>query len=246
MRYLNCGPATVAIWGELLRPRGPRLWLEPFVTSTPSREPSFWVSVGTAAAWTTHEGPSLRVDYTLENGRLMVPPVNTPTQLEAVLRLIWYLATARHHGLMLHASGVAVDGLCAVVTGPSGTGKTTLALHAESAGATLLSDEILQLLPDGVVYGTPFASDPRSHGTPGPAKVKGWLTVEKAKSEQMSRWPLAKALVETAHQVFTLPGAEAPVAKVSKCLGVVSPVSFACRDHPQAGQVLVEWLSHGA
>jgi hypothetical protein len=63
-------------------------------------------------------------------------------------------------GLLLHASGVARDGLALAFLGPSGAGKSTVATAL--AGWQVLSDDLVALRPQGdgaELYGTPFAGE---------------------------------------------------------------------------------------
>ena len=67
-------------------------------------------------------------------------------------------SVAARGGVVLHSVGVALQRGAAVFTGPSGAGKSTLAQNAEAGGASLLSDELVVLLPESEGY--------RAHGTP--------------------------------------------------------------------------------
>ena len=63
-------------------------------------------------------------------------------------RLITARVLARQHGLVLiHAATVVVNGGCVVLPGPSGAGKTTLALALRDQGIQVLGDDILMLDP---------------------------------------------------------------------------------------------------
>ena len=46
----------------------------------------------------------------------------------------------------LHATSVAIDGLAVVIEGPSGSGKSDLALRLIDRGATLISDDVTLLV----------------------------------------------------------------------------------------------------
>jgi HPr kinase/phosphorylase len=50
--------------------------------------------------------------------------------------------------LILHASAVALGGLALVITGPSGSGKSQLALALMALGAALVADDRTMILPD--------------------------------------------------------------------------------------------------
>ncbi|MEM7191026.1 MAG: HPr kinase/phosphatase C-terminal domain-containing protein, partial [Pseudomonadota bacterium] len=49
----------------------------------------------------------------------------------------------------LHASAVALDGRACLITGPSGSGKSALALEMIALGCTLISDDRVVLTRDG-------------------------------------------------------------------------------------------------
>ena len=50
---------------------------------------------------------------------------------------------------VVHASAVAIDGLVIALSGPTGTGKTSLALQLVAAGADFVADDVLALERDG-------------------------------------------------------------------------------------------------
>lgn len=56
---------------------------------------------------------------------------------------------AQHGELMVHASALAIGGRNALFTGPSGWGKSTLAGLLQRQGHAMLSDDCVQLVPDG-------------------------------------------------------------------------------------------------
>ena len=61
------------------------------------------------------------------------------------------LAAALQGLELLHASAIASDGRAYAITGPSGTGKTSTALHALRGGAKLVTDDVLAIeLRDGI------------------------------------------------------------------------------------------------
>ena len=49
--------------------------------------------------------------------------------------------------LAIHATAVAIDGAALVLTGPSGSGKSDLALRLIDAGAALIADDRVEFLP---------------------------------------------------------------------------------------------------
>ncbi|MFV3127600.1 HPr kinase/phosphorylase [Niveispirillum sp. KHB5.9] len=51
--------------------------------------------------------------------------------------------------VQIHASCVAIDGLALLLRGPSGVGKSDLALRLVDDGARLVADDRVDLMPDG-------------------------------------------------------------------------------------------------
>jgi serine kinase of HPr protein (carbohydrate metabolism regulator) len=51
-------------------------------------------------------------------------------------------------GVTVHASCVAIDGRAVLLAGPSGSGKSDLALRLIDRGAVLVSDDYTELMPD--------------------------------------------------------------------------------------------------
>ena len=45
----------------------------------------------------------------------------------------------------IHASAVALDGRALLIVGPSGSGKSALALRMMAHGATLVSDDLVEI-----------------------------------------------------------------------------------------------------
>lgn len=204
--------------------------------------------------WDGSGDDALAFDGNLGDGRfrinadeLQVAFATGPSGVEAVLRLAWDIVTERLGGVMLHASAVAIGDRALVVTGQSGTGKTTIARHAAAAGATLLSDEIVQILPGGVCVGTPFRSDQRLSGTPTRARMLALTTIVKAQVERLDEWSPADAMATARAQVFRRPGvAVGPLTRrLMSLLGDVRCLRLSCRDHADAGRFVVDWLSHG-
>jgi len=50
--------------------------------------------------------------------------------------------------MLLHATGVAIGGRAVLITGPSGSGKSDLALRLIDRGAVLVSDDQVELTPN--------------------------------------------------------------------------------------------------
>jgi hypothetical protein len=93
-----------------------------------------------------------------------------PFTLQNLLRacLAWRLP--QRGAALLHAAGLAVDGRAFVLVGRQGAGKTTWAEQGRSAGAQVISDDLVlvECLEQGArVLGTPLCSDRRLSGTRG-------------------------------------------------------------------------------
>ncbi|HET6765335.1 MAG TPA: hypothetical protein VFH27_16730 [Longimicrobiaceae bacterium] len=99
-------------------------------------------------------------DALLRRARCTVPPelADDPARLAAeVLDTLALFLLTRAGRIPIHAAGVVIDGVAVVLAGPSGTGKSTLALTASRAGWPVLSDDTVyvQLAPVFRVWGFP-------------------------------------------------------------------------------------------
>lgn len=120
-------------------------------------------AIGVADAWQGSAQASLSTDY-LEAGDALREQVIEP--------LVLFLGG--HAGRTpLHAAGIVAGGIAILLAGPSGSGKSCLALAAQDAGLAVLSDDTvyLQRLPELAVWGAPqsihvFAADAGAHVGP--------------------------------------------------------------------------------
>lgn len=90
-------------------------------------------------------------------GWVRQPPERFPT--EAVLRVLLAESLLRRGGMLIHGVALAHEGRAAVFTGFSGAGKSTLGHWGTQGGLSLLSDELVAVVPDGegfTVHGTPW------------------------------------------------------------------------------------------
>jgi hypothetical protein len=131
------------------------------------------------------EGPLGSCTVELNGEVMQVDVADGPFLGELVLRLAYYIVTTRLGGLLIHATGLEHSGQGVVASGKSGDGKSTLSRLARGAGVRLLSDEIIQLFPDGHIGGTPFRSDLDNVGTPGLTRATYFLTLKKAEHEAL-------------------------------------------------------------
>jgi hypothetical protein len=78
---------------------------------------------------------------------------------EAVLRILLADSLLRRGGLLIHGVALAHGSNAALFTGQSGAGKSTLGHWGARGGLTLLSDELVAVVPEGdrfVAHGTPW------------------------------------------------------------------------------------------
>ncbi len=133
--------------------------------------------------------------------------------------------------------------------GESTAGKSTLA--ALSSGhpghAKLLTDEIIQLFPDGTCWGTPFRSNLENIGSPGPTKLKSLLLLEKGDHEALTPLEPAAAMPKLLSQIFTsvidiVPRGEV-TRRVMAAVDAVGVHKLTFRKDPAVGPFLREWVS---
>jgi hypothetical protein len=218
----------------------------------------------------SRERPSLRLERVLElpDGQPLNPrfpslgsyQVEGPTirlacsesvlAAELGLRAAFQLATVRHGGVLLHASGVVCGGRALVAVGRSGAGKSTFARLTYQAGGEVLSDEVLAHLPDGRVLGTPFRSDPDMVGRGREAPLGGLFALVHAPAEALA--PLAPASVVPLllAQAFRAPADGLTQAellqRVARLASHFPAYRFSFRNHPEAGEYLRRWSEgHG-
>ncbi|HYH80340.1 MAG TPA: hypothetical protein VEX86_11100, partial [Longimicrobium sp.] len=146
---------------------------------------------------------------------------------EVLDTLLLFLLT-RAGRVPLHASGVVVGGTAAVLAGPSGTGKSTLALAALGAGLPVLSDDTVyvQLRPRLRVWGFPrpihvFPDDALA-GAGGAARLRSgrWKTaVPLPPGGSLAAHCAALFLLERGDRVALHPlGADEAVARMTTLL----------------------------
>jgi hypothetical protein len=245
---LQCGPALIRADFALNGPT--RLQLSPFCCSAFSEDVVLTVELSKeklgGVPFDGNLGPG---EFVFNGRRLVVHAPEGEFRIEAILRLAWAIVTHRLGGVLLHAGAVAVDGRAAIVTGKSGTGKTTLTRHARGAGALLLSDEMVQWFGGGegsksIAYGTPFFSDAACAGAPISAEVDAVLTVVHGETEHWSLWAPEQASRTVMSQAFRAPADVAPV-RATTVLPMLSKARLrvlTCRNHPLAGVTLVDSL----
>lgn len=183
--------------------------------------------------------------YQIEGATLRVACADEVLAAELGLRAAVHLATVRQGGVLLHASGVVLGGRAWVAVGPSGAGKSTFARLTCRAGGALLSDEVLALLPDGRVSGTPFRSDADMVGTAREAPLGGLFALVHAPAESVE--PLAPAALVPLllAQAFRVPSDGPTQAELLQRVAAVASrfqaYRFLFRNHPEAGEYLRHW-----
>jgi hypothetical protein len=211
---VDCGGAVIRVESTLAAMSRPRVHLAAFEV-TDGRPPELVIArhhkLPDSAL--VAEGPLGRCRYLLEGTRFDVEVPDGMFQGELVLRLAWYLVATRRGGILIHAAGVTNGTSALVASGKSGDGKSTLARLCRSTGLVLLTDEIVQLFPDGTAAGTPFRSDEDNIGQPGRFAVKTFTALKKATEEALSPLaPLAAAQLASSQcfdgAVFALPRVE--------------------------------------
>jgi hypothetical protein len=168
---------------------------------------------------------------------------------ELVLRLAWYIVTTRLGGVLLHASALAEGEQGLVACGKSGDGKSTLARLSRGAGARLLTDEVVQVFPDGRIGGTPFRSDEDNVGSPGVVRAKAFVTLQKADHEALAPVDVLTATSVAMAQCFdigqtsfTLPRKEVR-ERLLRFLDSVERHTLLFRKDPAAGAFVRQFLA---
>lgn len=237
---VDCGGAVIRVESTLAAMSRPRVHLGAFEVAT-GPAPELVISRYPTLPDTAQvaEGPLGRCRYLLDGTRFDVEVPDGMFQGELVLRLAWYVVATRRGGILIHAAGVT-DGTSALVaSGKSGDGKSTLSRLCRSTGLSLLTDEIVQLFPDGTAAGTPFRSDEDNVGQPGRLPVKAFVALEKAPAEALGPLaPLAAAQLASSQcfdgAVFALPRAEVN-RRVLAFLSNVQLGTLAFRKDPAVG-----------
>ncbi len=185
--------------------------------------------------------------WALEGRTLLAHIPDDPWAAESVLRLAWQLATDEAGGVLMHGCCVGWRGKGVAAIGHSTAGKSTLAALCAGTGADLLTDEIVQLFPDGTCFGTPFRSNVENVGQPGPVKLASLLLLHKAPHEALTPVEPMAALTELLPQLYgaAVPGISNGALK-SRVMAVVDAVGvhrLSFRKDPAVGPFLEQWVS---
>lgn len=192
-------------------------------------------------------GPGGRFQVDRDTVRCDVP--DDMWSAESVLRLAWLVSTIRQGGLLMHGCAVGWGGQGIAAIGISTAGKSTLAALCSGppGNAALLTDEIVQLFPDGTCYGTPFRSNVENVGQPGPVKLKSLLLLTKGPHESLVPVPAAEALAELLPQLYWFDSGEGSLVEQKRRLfALVDTVGvhrLTFRKDPAVGPFLRAWVS---
>lgn len=182
--HLWCANEVVAVDASIAEMSRPRVHIGAFEDRT-GRPAAFSIERVKGLTGGQHlDTPLGLATVALEPKRLLVDIEEGPFLGELALRLGYSVLTSGLGGVLLHASGVARGTSALVACGKSGDGKSTLA-RLSASRATLLTDEVMQLFPDGRVAGTPFRSDFDNVGTPGLYTAKYFVGLRKADHEAL-------------------------------------------------------------
>jgi hypothetical protein len=251
MARLRFGRWACEVEDALLDAARPRCGYEPFLTEAPPRLRLRRLSdLGAGARPFQQEQPALGAVRVEEEGLVTDAPLALlPSEL--ALRALFQLAILRQGGLCLHAAGVAFGEEAVVALGPSGAGKSTLSrLCVRSGRAALLSDEVVALLPDGLVCGSPFRSDADLPATCAEARLRAFLLLEKGQAESLTPVRPAALVAPLLGQVFQGGDAEGlslGAGTLSRLSGLMAPVPgfrLTFRKDPAVAGFLDAWV-HG-
>lgn len=246
MLALRCGDGVVRVDASLAEMSRPRVHIGAFTTADTSA-PLLHIERVAGLDGQLVEGPLGRCVVQFDGERLKVEVADGPFLGELVLRLAWYLVTARQGGVLVHACALARGEVGLVASGKSGDGKSTLARLGTAAGLRLLTDEIVQLLPGGRVGGTPFRSDQDNVGSPGVVRARYFVTLVKAPHEALAPLPALEAGAVALAQCFDIDAFRLPPVELRRrvlaFLAEVELRALAFRKDPEAGRFVAAALA---
>lgn len=194
---------------------------------------------GLGRAWTRFpHGSGATGGFLVEGQTVLLHPKTNPIGSALALRSAFAVAAENQQGLLVHASCFSFGGDAVMVAGASGAGKSSIARWAVRAGATLLSDEVVGLFPDGTVMGTPFFSDSDLRGTPTRASLQYVLTLRHWDRDAFDALPTHELVSAVCEQVFGGGGganAAQTLRTVAAGLSGAKTGRWSCRNHPEAG-----------
>lgn len=250
--WLSCAGMRIGASAELLELSRPRVHFGPFVTQSDERPALTLERVSSMP-----EGEGVALDGSLSpwgfwsrQGNVMKVHLPDDTYgAESVLRIAWQLATAQQGGVLMHGCGVAWGQAGVAAIGHSGAGKSTLAnLTSQAPGhATLLTDEIVQLLPEGFLVGTPFRSNPECVGAPRMVRLASLLLLEKGPHEALAAVDGALAAPELLGQLYKAVEPKSQQSQVRFVLALIDLVGvrrLTFRKDPAVGPFLRQFVEN--
>lgn len=249
-----CSDGWLAVDPQLIRLAAPRCHVGPFERDA-SGPPLLEIRRSTQplkGAVPFDGSPAPWGFFLLEPEVLWCHIPDDPYAAESVLRIAWQVATWRQGGFLAHGCGLRFGDRSVAAIGVSGAGKSTLAALASGppANAKLLSDEIVQLFPDGRCFGTPFRSNVENVGSHDGAPLATLLVLEKGNHEQVTNVEPASVFAELAGNLYRSAVAEvSPRGLVQRLLALVERVGvrrLTFRKDAAVGPFLAEWVSRHA
>jgi hypothetical protein len=240
---LWCAHGVLEVDESLAQMARPRVHVDAFsAAAAPSTTPR-WLSVQRVEQIVGGQvvaGPLGSCVVSLQEDVLQVQVDTGVFPGELVLRVAWYLATTRLGGVLIHASALAEGDQALVACGQSGAGKSTLARLGTAAGARLLTDEIVQVFPDGRVGGTPFRSDGDNVGSPGLVRARYFVTLKHGDHEALEPLEVMEAASVALAQCFDVDAVALGRREVrTRLLAFLDAVERRClvfRKHADAGR----------
>lgn len=234
---LSCASGTLEVDRSILEMSTERVHWRRFVVDSPSEAPLLRVVRHGSLEGQHVEGPLGSCVIRRQGGVLDVQVADGPFLGELVLRLAWYLGTTGLGGVLVHAAGIAVADTGLVACGKSGDGKSTLSRLCRAGGLRLLTDEVMQLFPDGRIGGTPFRSDFDNEGSPGMVTARYFVALRKADHEALEPLGATEAAQLALAQCFAVDEVALPRAEVRRrvlgFLGAVELRTLAFRKSPE-------------
>lgn len=159
--------------------------------------------------------------------------------VENVFRPLVAYRVLERGGIMVHSSGVVVEGKGFLFVGRSGAGKSTLASLALESGRAILSDDLNVILPSGggwVVEQLPFAGEYPGLGARGSFPLRAIQRLEKGPEHEVSRMSAARgfaALFECTPYVNVDPNVAEPLeGVVARIVDDLAPGCLTFRPDP--------------
>jgi hypothetical protein len=245
---LQCGRANIEVEDTLALAAAGRCCFGSFESL--HGEPSILVRRARAGAdWRDLNGtPGLGGRFRLEGDVLYGDIPDEMWTAESVLRVSWLASTFRQGGLLMHGCSLGWQGRGIAAIGQSGAGKSTLSrlCKGQPGNAALLTDEIVQLFPDGTCFGTPFRSDVENVGQPGPVALRSLLLLEKGSRESLAPVPAARALPILFPQLYWFDTGEGSLGELKRRLMAlvdrVGVQQLTFRKDVAVGPFLREWV----